>query len=223
MQNEDLKVGLLKEYGGAIGFIQPTGLDYNLVNNEDSGRLIQQSYYGDFDGSKWGSRDWRYNPVQGGDHKYVGSEILDFNIDGTKSYVRTVPRHWATGQLLSECMMEQLIELNGPVMKVRYKFHYWGEKLHHPHHQENPAFFLTKELDTLVTYAGDKPWTDGPLESFKPGWPNEYTPITEHWVAYVGKDGMGLGVFTPGVDLATYYRFPGKGVFKIKKTLMLHP
>ncbi len=223
IQNDYLKVGLLETHGGAIGYIRPTDLDYNLVNHEDNGRLIQQSFYGDFDGSKWGSREWHYNPVQGGDHKGVNSDILDFNVSGTKAFVKTVPRHWASGQLLTECNMTQSIELEGPVLKIHYGFEYWGDELHQPRHQETPAVFAIEELDTFVTYDGEEPWTDQPLKIWKPSWPNEYTNISENWAAYVGKDGRGIGIFVPGVVLATCYRFPGKGFFKIKKVSYVAP
>jgi hypothetical protein len=67
LQNEELCVGILPASGGAVGFVAPTQDAPNRLNRYDRGRYLQQSYYGDEDGSKWNDTPWRYNPVQGGD------------------------------------------------------------------------------------------------------------------------------------------------------------
>ncbi|MDP1563401.1 MAG: hypothetical protein Q8M16_18625 [Pirellulaceae bacterium] len=209
LQNTDLRIGFLRSHGGAVAYLSPVDSKVNLLNHFDHGRLIQQSYYGDTDGSLWAKEPWRYNPVQGGDYQGSAAKLLAFTSTESSAYAKTTPRHWATGELLNECIMEQWIELRGPVVKLRFKFHYAGKKSHGQRHQETPAMFLAPELRTLVTYDQDKPWTDGPLSRRIPGWPNEYVAMTESWIAYVGEDGRGVGIYVPEVTEATAYRFQG--------------
>ncbi len=68
LRNSDLKVGILKNSGAGIGYFSKAGSTKNLLNHYDRGRLVQQSYYGDVDGSRWVTKEWRYTPVQGGDY-----------------------------------------------------------------------------------------------------------------------------------------------------------
>ncbi len=207
IQNEELRVGLLRSHGGAIAYLSSRESEVNTLNHYDHGRLIQQSYYGDEDGSRWGDKPWRYNPVQGGDYQGRAAQVVECTTTESTAYVKTTPRHWASGKLLNECSMEQWAELDGPLLRVRYKFTYQGNVSHQPHHQETPAVFIAPKLSTLITYTDDKPWTSESLTSKTPGWPNEYMTLSEHWAAYVGDDGRGVGVYVPGAQEATCYRY----------------
>ena len=209
IQNADLRVGLLRSHGGAIAHISARNSDFNAINHYDHGRLVQQSYYGDEDRSRWVDKPWRYNPVQGGDYKGNAATIAEFKSTETTGYTKTVPRHWASGELLDECTMEQWVELDGPLLRVRYKFTYDGTTSHKARHQETPAVFVSPKLATLVTYAGDEPWTGAPMTRKSPGWPNEPVVLSESWAAYTGEDGKGIGVYVPGASEATSYRFKG--------------
>ncbi|MEO1615271.1 MAG: hypothetical protein AAFV88_05440 [Planctomycetota bacterium] len=209
IQNDHVRVGILRSHGGAIAHLSANGSDLNTLNHYDHGRLVQQSYYGDEDGSRWVNKDWRYNPVQGGDYQGHAAKLLAFQSTKTTAYSKTVPRHWASGELLEECTMEQWVELDGPLVRVRFEFIYSGKKTHQPRHQETPAVFVTPELSTLITYSGPEPWTGKTLRRKTPGWPNELVELSEHWAAYVDSDGNGVGVFVPGVSEATTYRFKG--------------
>lgn len=209
LENEHLKVGVLRSHGGAIGYLAPRDAVTNTLNHYDHGRLIQQSYYGDEDGSRWADKPWRYNPVQGGD--YLGSAATVVTFEATKDaiHVKTIPRHWASGKSLDDCLMEQWVLLEGAIVKVRYRFTYNGEKAHAARHQETPAVFVDPKLSTLVTYVGDRPWGNDTLTRKRPGWPNEPIVMAEAWAAYVGDDGYGVGVYVPGVTEATAYRYQG--------------
>lgn len=209
IEGEDLRVGLLKSHGGAIAYLSSQGSDFNVLNHYDHGRLVQQSYYGDEDGSLWVNQPWRFNPVQGGDYQGNAARVLEFTSDENSAYVKTVPRHWTSGELLEECSMEQWVKLDGMIVKVHYRFIYRGQISHRSRHQETPAVFVSPELKTLVTYSGSEPWTEGPLAQFSPGWPNQPVVLSEGWAAYVGGDGKGIGVFVPGCVEATCYRFEG--------------
>ena len=88
----------------------------------DPGRYVQQSYYGDPDGSDWNGKPWRFNPVQGGDWHGLPSTVLEFKSDSpTTLYAKIKPRHWATGKLLEDVVMEQWISLEGPLAQVKFK------------------------------------------------------------------------------------------------------
>ncbi len=209
IQNNDLRVGLLRSHGGAIAQLSSRTSDFNALNHYDHGRLVQQSYYGDEDGSLWVDKPWRYNPVQGGDYKGNASQVVEFESTETTAYVKTIPRQWASGKLVNECTMEQLVELDGPVLQVRYTFTYKGDVSHQARHQETPAVFVSPKLTNLVTYTGNTPWTTAPLTQKTPGWPNESVTLSEGWAAYVDKTGKGIGVYVPGSSEATCYRFQG--------------
>ncbi|MEQ1826611.1 MAG: hypothetical protein ABL921_11730 [Pirellula sp.] len=209
LQNADLRVGLLRSHGGAIAHLSSRTSDFNTLNHYDHGRLVQQSYYGNEDGSRWVDKPWRYNPVQGGDYKGTATTVVEFRSTETSAYVKTIPRHWASGELVTECTMEQWVALDGSILRVRCKLTYHGDISHEPRHQETPAVFVSPKLSTLVAYTGDQPWTKAPLTRKTPGWPNESLKLSEGWAAYVDDAGNGIGIYVPGVSEATCYRFQG--------------
>jgi hypothetical protein len=211
IQNADLKVGFLRSHGGAMAYLSARSSQVNTLNHYDHGRLVQQSYYGDADGSMWVDKPWRFNPVQGGDYKGHAATVVEFQATETSTYCKTIPRNWAGGELANECTMEQWSELEGPVLKIRYKFTYNGKLAHQPRHQELPAVFINPEFSVLVTYVGDKPWTVAALTRKTPGWPNEYVSMPENWAAYVNEHNEGVGVYVPEVTEATCYRYQGGG------------
>lgn len=211
VENDQLRVGLLRSHGGAIGHLSDQRDGRNMLDHFDHGRMIQQSYYGDTDGSMWAEQPWRYNPVQGGGYRGEPAEVVELVAGDATALVTTVPRHWATGRRLPECTMQQRLILKGPILEVQYRFDYRGAKTHVARHQETPAVFLAPRLHTFVTYAGEAAWQGQPLTQWIPGWPNEAATLSENWAAYVGDDGVGLGVLVPGVTEATCYRFAAAG------------
>ncbi len=207
LDNGQIRVGVKVSSGAAIGWMSRSGSDQNLVNHFDRGRLIQQSYYGRPDGSIWSKQPWRWNPVQGGHYQGAGAPILELKIEGNKLYSKSHPVHWATGETLSECIMEQTIELQDKLAKIHFRFAYSGDTEHPTHDQEIPAVFLEPEFKNLVVYSGAKPWTNDAVERSVPGWPNESRQVTEQWAAYVDDQDFGLGVYVPAATHLTCYRF----------------
>ena len=205
--NRALKVGLVRSSGGAIGWISKAGSDQNLVNHFDRGRLVQQSWYGRQDGSDWNGRPWRWNPVQGGDWKGRSAKILEQQVTEDSAMIRTRPVHWASGEDITDAVMEQMITLEGELLHLKCRFQYTGTETHPAHHQEMPALFVSPELNTLVTYTGSEPWKNEAVERSQPGWPNEYRKMTEHWAAWVDRNDRGLGICVPSADELTCYRF----------------
>jgi hypothetical protein len=210
LNNGEIKIGLDLSSGGSIFWFSELPGDRNLLNHHDRGRFIQQSYYGQPDGSKWVDKPWRWNPVQGGDYKGKPARVLESREKDGSIYLKSIPVNWAGGEELDECRMEQWISLHGNVARIRFRFTYQGTTQHPPTHQELPAVFVDYALPDLVYYSGDKPWTGEPLKKDRPGWPNESRTSDEEWAAYIGSDGRGLGVFFPGTRKLTCYRYQGE-------------
>jgi hypothetical protein len=211
IENDEVRLGVKRSSGAAIGHFSPVESRRNLLNHFDHGRLVQQSYYGDEDGSLWNKQPWRWNPVQGGDWRGTAATVLELKGEKTTLYAKTRPRHWASGADLPDVTMEQWISLDGPTARVRYRMTYAGQKHHKPRHQELPAVFVQPDLATLVLYDGREPWTGKDLSRSKPGWPNESRKMTENWAAYVDDKDFGLGAYVPIADELTCYRYKGGG------------
>ncbi len=207
LDNGTLRLGVLKSSGGAIAYLSPSVSKRNLLNHFDRGRLIQQSYYGDPDGSLWVQQPWRWNPVQGGDYKGTASTLLEFHAEPNRLHARARPRNWAACSDVPEVVMETDVTLDGNIVHVHFRMTYDGKTHHAPADQEVPALFVEPELDTLVLYDGDAPWTKASPSRSRPGWPNESRRMTEHWAAYVNKDDQGLGIFVPMANRLTCYRY----------------
>lgn len=209
ISNTEIKLGVITNYGAIIGYFSKTSSGKSMVNSFDSGREIQQSFYGNSDGSHWpGSpnSDWRWNPVQGGSWENDKPVLLEFKNTGKSIYAKTHPRNWAGKQLLTNVIMEEWIKLDEDVAKISYKFSYTGTNNHPETHQELPAVFIDADYDTFVYYNGKKPWTGGALTNRFPSFPNESANCPENWAAYV-KDGYGLGVYFPDSEHVTLYRY----------------
>jgi arylsulfatase A len=210
VENEHLKVGVDLGAGAAIGWLSTKAApERNLINTYDRGRYMQQSYYGDEDGSDWSGKVWRYNPVQGGDWQGLPAKVVEFKQESAmRVAARVVPRHWATGKLLDEVEMQQAVSLEGDLVHVKFHLRYTGKESHKAHHQELPAFFVRPEFETLVICEGD-PWKDAALTRKQPGERNEYVTLGEPWLAWADKDGFAVGVLTKGAKRATCYRVGG--------------
>jgi hypothetical protein len=207
LDNGEVRLGVNRTAGACIGWLSAGEGKPNVLNSYDRGRFVQQSYYGAPDGSLWNGKPWRYNPIQGGDWQGKPATVLEFRAEPSRLYARTQAVHWASGEDLPEAIMEQWIELAGPLVHLKYRFSYTGAKSHPAHDHEIPAVFVMKEYGTLVSYEGDKPWRGDVLSRRQPGFPNEYGRLSEHWAAWVNEENWGLGVYVPGADRATFYRF----------------
>ena len=210
--NGEVQIGIDLTRGGGICHFSEKGTKRNLLNRYDTGRFIQQSYYGDADGSNWNGTAWNWNPVQGGSWKGEPSEIVSKQITKTSIRIVTRPRHWATGELLETCEMTEDIKLVNQCAKVVFTFNYTGTKSYKARHQEMPAVFTDGALGTLVCYTGSKPWTGDELKRITPGnlsdgATNQYLTRKEEWSAYVDAKDWGIGVYTPGTTQITYYTF----------------
>ncbi len=119
IENDRYKIGVRLSWGGAMTYFEDK-LDGdeelgNLVNIHDTGRLIQQSFYGTYtnndtdslfgegyvsvpNGDSESATKWPYNPVQGGDRKNNGSDrLIDVEYDEENDYIYIVSQSldWA--------------------------------------------------------------------------------------------------------------------------------
>jgi len=212
IDNGFVKIGIDINSGGSVFFFSQSAAERNLLNHYDKGRFIQQSYYGITDGSMWAGKPWRWNPVQGGGFMGEAAKIIEKKVDKDSLYVKSRPKHWATGLDIMDATMEEKIILKDSIAHIHYTFRYSGTEVNHPAtHQELPAVFVDAALPNLVFYGGDSPWTNGDITSVVPGWPNEGRLRTEEWAAYVDANKWGIGVYTPGTSNSTTYRYLGDG------------
>jgi hypothetical protein len=208
LRNDSVELGILMDYGAGIGSFGKIKPSRNLLNHADPGRLVQQSFYGDTDGSDWNGKPWRWNPVQGGCWQTTKGIIKEFRNDGKNFYARTKPINWAGCEEI-DATMEEWIQLAGNIAHIKFRFTNGARDNTTARHQEMPAVFVDYGLSNLVYYQGTDPWTDALVTHTVPGWPNIYTKAAENWAAYVDSSDWGIGVFTPGTSNLTCYRYTG--------------
>ena len=225
LENPRLKLGISLNWGGAISHLEDKSCSVdgltNLVNNFDEGRLIQQSYYGTFpfeggyeaDGH-YDNRDWKYNPVQGGDQYKNKSRLVDFVISDNEIYVKSQPQDWALDNQITPSYMENRYILHEDYVEVKNRFTDFSGWEHPYGAQELPAFYTVSYLGDYVCYEGVRPWTGDELSYYHDlgfwGSSNEGEPIanthyrksnSETWCAwYNAQDDFGMGIYVPNID-----------------------
>ena len=177
LENQRLKLGICLNWGGAISHLEdkscPVDGLTNLVNNFDEGRLIQQSYYGTFpfaggyeaDGH-YDNRDWKYNPVQGGDQYKNKSRLVDFVLSDNEIYVKSQPQDWALDNQITPSYMENHYILHEDYVEVKNRFTDFSGWEHPYGAQELPAFYTVSYLGDYVCYEGIRPWTGDELSHY---------------------------------------------------------
>ena len=211
ISNENIKLGVDMDHGGSIFYFALQDDGENLVNYSDAGRYIQQSWYGEKDGSTWSDEDWYWNPIQGGGADGTKAPVKKYSFNGNSLDIISTPVHWATGEILSDCEMEEQITLDGYVAKVHYIFRN-GSKSHPATDQEMPAIFCDYALDWVLSYRGKYPWDRSHWEDddwyawWQPGWPGSTVTNSEEWGAWT-KNAKGLGFYVPGASTIKGYRF----------------
>lgn len=215
LDNGQVRLGVNLSAGACIGWFSHSHSSDNVLNAYDVGRYLQQSYYGDADGSDWNGKPWRYNPVQGGSWKGVPATVLEKKEGKDSLYVKTRPRQWADGKDVDDVTFEQWLTIEGGLARLKYRMTFTGTTEHKPTHQELPAIFVMPRYDTLVFCEKGLPaWTGAPLVRRQPGPPDAKDAIvrfSEPWAAWVDAEGNGLGVYFPHADFATTYRVRNPG------------
>ena len=231
LESDRYKLGIDLGWGGTVSYLEDKTCTIpdltNLVNRHDTGRLIQQSFYGvqENDEYKPGisfDSKWRYNPVQGGDQYNNPSRLIDVVITENSLYIKSQPQDWSLDNALTPSYYENTYTLDGDCVKVDNRFTDYSGWEHPFAGQELPAFYTVSYLDTFVWYNGENSWTGDTLSSKNdlPFWGDhagECTFVlreknTETWCAWInGGDDYGLGVYVPNIDQhkAGRYLFDG--------------
>lgn len=230
IENDHFKVGIFMSWGGGINYIEDKkdGDDTleNILNFHDTGRLVQQSYYGTskepYECGFYNNTKWGYNPVQGGDQYNHKSKLVDFKIEADRIYVKCRPLDWAKNGVFTYVYMENVYSLKENYIEVDNRYIDFSTYDHGEagRHQELPAFYTISYFDTFSFYGGTKPWTDDAITTKNdlPFWgdpklqKNCYFQIdkanTETWCAWNSSEtGYGIGLYTPQIELFLAGRF----------------
>ena len=185
----------------------------NLINRNDTGRLVQQSYYGTleapYEPATYMENTWNYNPVQGGNQYNENSKIVDIRCSEQEIYVKCQPLDWAKAkEFITPSYMEAWYTIENNNVHVKCRFTDFSGYSATSRTQELPAFYCIEPLNTFVYYDGTEPFSkDNKLvTNNKLGfWPDEGYPnftSVEHWSAYRGEfsDSFGIGLYMPTHD-----------------------
>lgn len=215
IQNDRIKLGIDITLGGAVTYLSDNkNGGENMINSYDWGRQIQMSYYsgpqpyigpnGETPTPEWEGLGW--NPIQSGDAGGNRSQLISCEKRGENAiFVRSIPMQWPhkTG-VAGECIFECLYTLEDHVITIEATIvnNRSDKTQYSARSQEMPAVYTNGPWYKLVSYLGDKPFTDAATTTIidkedNKGWPwvHFYTP--ENWVALLDVNGYGIGVFQP--------------------------
>ncbi len=208
LDNGEVRVGMDLGLGGAVTFISSKDHPGNIINSADLGRQIQMSHYsgpwpfevGDKKPNKgWAGLGW--NPIQTGDCYMNPSKVVEHRNDGKELYIKCIPMQWPHNNLPGDCIFETWTTLEGPVIHMRYRCtnQRSDRTAYRPCPQELPAVYTISKLWRLMSYTGEKPFTQDALthvtNDWKKPWPWTRFIATERWAALVDDNDWGLGVF----------------------------
>ncbi|NLX92738.1 MAG: hypothetical protein GXZ02_02540 [Clostridiales bacterium] len=210
--NDKVIVGVdsLEKYGGKL-----ITNEVNLINRNDTGRVIQQSYYGtvgendDYELGEFMGNQWGYNPVQGGNQFNDASKIVDVKIGANSIYIKCRPLDWAKpADCITPSYMEATYTLVNSFVKVDCRFMDYSGWQSIVRGQELPAFYAVEPLNSFRYYGGDAPWMNDSTikrEDALIFWPDAgypYFTATEYWCAWTNTeaDGFGVGLYVPGIN-----------------------
>ena len=208
LDNGEVRIGMDLALGGAVTFISSKDHPGNIINSADLGRQIQMSHYsgpwpyevGDKKPNKaWAGLGW--NPIQTGDCYGNPSKVVAYRNDGKQLYIKCVPIQWPLNNVPGDCVFETWTTLEGPVIHMRFRCtnRRSDQTAYRPCPQELPAVYTISKLCRLMSYTGDKPFTQDTLtqvtNDWRKPWPWTRFVATERWAALVDGGGWGLGVF----------------------------
>ncbi len=222
IENEYYKLGVRLSWGGGICYLKDLkkslgGID-NLINQADTGRLVQQSYYGTYSNGDYVEGDyngvrWPYNPVQGGDVHGNPSRIIDIVVGENSLYVKAQPQDWGHNGDLTISYMENTYILEENYVRVDNRFVDFSGWEHRYASQELPAFYTLSYFGDFTYYGGSKSWEDQALTTKKnlqfwgdPQYNSDCTfrmrnSNTETWCAWTNSmTNYGIGLYVPNVD-----------------------
>lgn len=206
-----VEVGLSSDFKSSGITRYTTVGNVNLINAHDTGRLVQQSYYGAGDSTyepgMFEGAAWPYNPVQGGNVYNDPSKIVDLKVTDNVIYIKCRPLDWAReAKYITPTYMEAWYTLEDGMMRASCRFVDFSGYPSLTTNQEVPAFYCVEPLNKFVYYSGGEAWSDSntPVTrsdlQFWSGRDDQNFPCNENWAAFVGEgsSGYGIGVYSPG-------------------------
>lgn len=223
LENARYKVGINLLWGGGINYVEDKTCKIknltNLVNKHDTGRLIQQSYYGtagndEYQPGEFMNARWVYNPVQGGDKHGNASRLIDLRISENSVYIKAQPLDWSGNNYATPSYMENTYTVTDDYVRVDNRFVDFSGWEHRYAAQELPALYTVSYLSRFTWYDGIKPWQGDEL-SYRDdlkfwgdaAYVNDCTftvksSNTETWCAWTNPEAdFGLGIYVPNVDV----------------------
>ncbi len=193
LANEYIMVGVTKKRGGAIHFLSDKKVDLtrSYINDHDSGRLIQRSFFGNERNDsgvidpEWDFMDW--NPVQGGNQSYKDGDTRKpvqykgFLPDGNGIIKRVgdeihtycIPLNW-NYYSRTRSIMKTIISLDDRTVKTRTLFYNKCFKNRAKNRdQELLAVYVTQDLKWFRMYHGTMPFSP----SLDPLIPLDFIPL----------------------------------------------
>lgn len=179
----------------------------NLINRSDTGRLVQQSYYGtgdceQYQGGVFMDNKWNYNPVQGGNQYNESSKIVDLRCDENSIYIKCRPLDWSLPkENITPSYMEATYTIEKGAVHVECRYvDFSGYPVVYTS-QEIPAFYCIEPFNRFVYASGGEIKSEPDL-IFWPdaGYPNFVSD--ENWSAFVGQgeNSFGIGVYVEDED-----------------------
>lgn len=170
----------------------------NLINAHDTGRLVQQSYYGAGDSTyepgMFEGAAWPYNPVQGGNVYNDPSKIVDLKVTDNYIYIKCRPLDWAReAKYITPTYMEAWYTLEDGMMRANCRFVDFSGYPSLTTNQEVPAFYCVEPLNKFVYYSGGEPWSDSNTQvtkdslEFWSGRDDQNFPCNENWGGFCGR------------------------------------
>lgn len=238
IQTDEYKIGVNLPWGGALSYMEDLNSDVeavkvdgrifvdsnagerygakvvnknvNLINRADTGRLVQQSYYGaqnspEYENGEFMGNVWSYNPVQGGNQFNENSKIVDIRCDENSIYIKCQPLDWAKSkEHITPSYMEATYGIEGNKVHVSCRFTDFSGYKSAPCDQEIPAFYCIEPFNRFVYYGGENAWSQEAL-TIEPDlifWPDAGYPTftsPENWAGFIGEfdDSFGIGVYVP--------------------------
>jgi hypothetical protein len=208
LDNGEVRIGMDLGLGGAVTFISSKDHPGNIINSADLGRQIQMSHYSGpwpFEvGYKKPHPTWvglGWNPIQTGDCYMNPSKVTEHRNDGKEVYIKCIPMQWPLNNVPGDCIFETWTTLEGSIIHMRYRCtnSRSDKTFYRPCAQELPAVYTISKLSRLMSYTGNKPFTQDSVthvtNDWRKAWPWTRFVATEGWAALVDDEGWGLGVF----------------------------
>lgn len=233
-QNDYLKIGIDLDWGGSLSYLEDlnskveavkkdgtikvdsnaskrygkiaVNRHVNLLNCNDSGRLVQQSYYGGdstYEKETYMEYTWPYNPVQGGNQYNESSKIVDLKVTEEYIYVKCRPLDWAKSkEYISPSYMEATYLLEDNLVKASCRFVDFSGYQPYYTQQEMPAFYCVEPLNKFY-YVKEGELTCEEDLTFWAGDTKQHYKSSEDWTAFAGEfhDSFGVGLYTPNSTL----------------------